>query len=51
MIAREQGEVVKTGNSYDIHWVQVFTFRDGKLCRVREGADGLDLAKAFHGTA
>ena len=47
VVAREQGESVKTGNAYDIHWVQIFTFRDGKLCRIHEVADGLDLALAF----
>lgn len=49
VVAREQGESVETGNSYDIHWVQIFTFRDGKLCRIHEVADGLDLALAFTG--
>lgn len=49
VVAREQGEAVETGNSYDIHWVQIFTFRDGKLCRISEVADGLDLALAFSG--
>jgi hypothetical protein len=47
VIAREQGESVATGKPYDIHWVQIFTFRDGKLSRIHEIADGLDLAVAF----
>jgi ketosteroid isomerase-like protein len=49
VVAREQGECVQTGKPYDIHWVQIFTFRDGKLCRIHEVADGLDLALAFIG--
>lgn len=49
VVAREQGEAVPTGKSYDIHWVQIFTFRHGKLCRIHEVADGLDLAVAFTG--
>lgn len=49
VVAREQGEAVQTGKSYDIHWVQIFTFRHGKLCRIHEVADGLDLAVAFTG--
>jgi ketosteroid isomerase-like protein len=47
VVAREQGESATTGKPYDIHWVQIFTFRDGKLCRIHEVADGLDLALAF----
>lgn len=49
VIAREQGEATRTGKQYDIHWVQIFTFRDGKLSRLHEVADGLDLALAFTG--
>lgn len=49
VIAREQGEAVSTGKPYNIHWVQIFTFRDGKLARIHEVADGLDLALAFTG--
>lgn len=49
IVSREQGEAISTGKPYDIHWVQIFTFRDGKLCRIHEVADGLDLAVAFTG--
>ncbi len=49
VVAREQGEAVSTGKPYDLHWVQMFTFRDRKLARIHEIADGLDLALAFTG--
>jgi uncharacterized protein len=49
VVSREQGEAISTGKPYDIHWVQILTFRDGKLCRMHEVADGLDLAVAFTG--
>jgi uncharacterized protein len=49
VVSREQSESLQTGEPYDIHWVQIFTFRDGKLCRINEVADGLDLALAYTG--
>jgi ketosteroid isomerase-like protein len=39
LVAREQGRYRPTGRAYDLHWVQVFTFRDGKLSRMREFFD------------
>lgn len=49
VVSREQSTSLQTGEPYDIHWVQIFTFRDGKLCRINEVADGLDLALAYTG--
>lgn len=39
VIARESGRFVPTGRAYEFHWVQVYTFREGKLIRIRELAD------------
>jgi hypothetical protein len=33
---RETGRVVATGKKYDIHWVQHFTVRNGKVTRFWE---------------
>ncbi|APW64253.1 nuclear transport factor 2 family protein [Paludisphaera borealis] len=40
VVAHEQGRIRATGTPYSIHWVQIFTFRDGKLVRMREIVDG-----------
>ncbi len=49
IVLRERGQSLQTGAPYDIHWVQIFSFCDGMLCRISEVADGLDLALAFLG--
>ncbi len=36
VIARETGKVRATGSSYELHWVQLFQFRDGKVAVMRE---------------
>jgi uncharacterized protein len=36
LIARERGRYRDSGRPYDVHWVQQFTFRDGRIVRVRE---------------
>jgi ketosteroid isomerase-like protein len=35
LFARETGRYRATGKSYDIHWVQLYTFRDGRVARFR----------------
>jgi ketosteroid isomerase-like protein len=40
IIARECGRIRDTGQHYDVHWVQQFTFRDGKAVRIREIFNG-----------
>jgi ketosteroid isomerase-like protein len=35
LFAREQGKVRATGAPYHLRWVQLFTFRDSKIVRVR----------------
>jgi ketosteroid isomerase-like protein len=47
VVAREQGRFAETGGDYDFHWVQVYTFKDGKLIYIREIAD----SAAFMGAA
>ncbi|HYP26439.1 MAG TPA: nuclear transport factor 2 family protein [Blastocatellia bacterium] len=39
VVARERGRIAATGRSYDIRWVQVYKFREGKLISIREWAD------------
>lgn len=46
---RESGRVKKTGRTYDIHWVQIFTFRDGKVARFREVFDSAPIVEAMRG--
>lgn len=36
VIGREQGELVETGATYDVHGVHRYQFRDGKLALVQE---------------
>ena len=36
LVLREQGRFRTTGRHYDVCFVQVFTFRDGKAVRIRE---------------
>ena len=44
VVAHEQGRIRATDSPYSIHWVQVATFRDGKLARLREIVDGYAIA-------
>jgi ketosteroid isomerase-like protein len=46
VVARERGTYVPTGRGYDLHWVQLFQFRDGRMARVREFADSAALLAA-----
>jgi ketosteroid isomerase-like protein len=36
VIAREKGKIRVTGRSYELHWVQQYEFRDGKITRFLE---------------
>lgn len=36
IIAREKGRIRPTGRSYDLHWVQQYEFRNGKIARFME---------------
>jgi uncharacterized protein len=46
LFAREQGRFRATGKPYDFHWVQLFTFRDGKVARFRGVFDSAALLEA-----
>jgi ketosteroid isomerase-like protein len=45
VVARESGRYVPTGQTYDVHWVQVMRFRDGRIARVQEIADSAAFLK------
>jgi ketosteroid isomerase-like protein len=47
VVARERGRLRATGREYDLHWVQLFTFRDGKVVRIREIFDSASLLEAL----
>jgi len=51
VVARERGRFRATGDTYDMHWVQVFTFADGKLVRFRQVFDSAPLLAAVRGSA
>ena len=36
VMGRERGNWRATGEAYDLHWIHVFTFRDGKVRRLEE---------------
>jgi uncharacterized protein len=38
LLAQERGKVRATGAPYHLRWVQFFTFRDGKVARIRSVA-------------
>ena len=39
VVAREQGRVVTTGHSYELRWMQLLKFKEGKLTHILELAD------------
>jgi ketosteroid isomerase-like protein len=36
VIGRERGRLRATGEAYDVHWTQIFEFRNGQIARFRE---------------
>ncbi len=44
VVAHEHGRFRRTGLLYETHWVQIFTFRDGKVVRFREIYDSTTMA-------
>jgi uncharacterized protein len=46
LYAQERGRYRPTGRAYDIHWVQLFTFRGGRVVRVRSLCDTAALRAA-----
>ncbi|MHC5544207.1 nuclear transport factor 2 family protein [Singulisphaera rosea] len=43
VIARERGKLPSRQLFYDLQWVQLFTFRDDRVIRIREIVDGYSL--------
>jgi uncharacterized protein len=43
VVGQESGRIRRTGLPYDSHFVQVFTFRDGKMARYREIYDSTTM--------
>lgn len=46
ILAQERGKVRATGLQYHLRWVQVFTFRDDKIARIRGVSAHLPRAEA-----
>jgi ketosteroid isomerase-like protein len=44
---QESGRIRDTGRAYDIHWVQILTFRDGKVVKFREVFDSAPILAAM----
>ncbi len=45
VVAQERGRFRGTGLPYDTHFVQIFTFRDGKLARFRQIYDSTTMSE------
>ena len=43
VLGREQGRFRPTGRSYDLHWMHQYTFKNGKIVRMRELFDSAAL--------
>jgi uncharacterized protein len=46
VVAREQGRIRATGKEYDIPWMHLYTFREGKVIRVYGFCDSQALTEA-----
>lgn len=49
LVGREKGRVRLTGRSYDMGWVQIYTFREGKIRSMREIFDTASWMAAAKG--
>ena len=47
VVGREQGRFRPTGRSYDLHWMHQYTFKNGKIVRIRELFDSAALLKVI----
>jgi len=47
IVAREQGRIRSTGRKYDMHWVQMFTLRNGQVVRFRQIFDSAVMVGAL----
>ena len=43
---RDQGRYVPTGRDFSLHWVQFFTFRNGRVVRIRQLFDSAAILAA-----
>jgi hypothetical protein len=46
VVGKETGRYRPTGREYEMHWMHEYTFREGKLARVRELLDRAELIRA-----
>lgn len=47
VIGRERSTVLRTGNTFDVPWVQVFDVSNGKITRLRDYFETASLLQAF----
>ena len=47
VIGREQCRAKSSGKEFSAHWAQVFSVRDGKVCRFREFIDNHSMVIAY----
>ncbi len=43
VVGRERGRFRATGQAYQAHWIQIYTYRDGKISAMREFFNGEGL--------
>jgi ketosteroid isomerase-like protein len=46
VVAHEKGRFRPTGRDYELHWMQIYSFKDGKIARIRELLDSGALVAA-----
>jgi uncharacterized protein len=46
VIAREKGRIRATGREYEMPWLHLFTFQDGKIARIYSFCDSLSMVEA-----
>jgi ketosteroid isomerase-like protein len=46
IVAHERGRFRKSGLPYTLHWVQIFTFPDGRVVRFRQICDSAAMLEA-----
>ena len=51
VVARERGRVRSTGQEYDMHWVQMLTYRERRLVKFRQVFDSGSILHALTGSA
>jgi uncharacterized protein len=46
IVAHERGRFRESGRPYALHWVQIFTLRDGRVARFRQICDSVAMLEA-----